>query len=239
MMQSCIEIGNFYPLKFWNKMLKHDYIWKDSNLLVACWLREDRLGINGVTGFGTTQPMGWVLWDPSFAVWALWLVNVMFKNNNLKHKQTKPQNVLKLSDALWVQPALKRSPAHGPALLLLHLQNQIPAGINHLPRSRDEASRWGLCWALVRCWGRSASSSSHAGVVGQHPAAPGQWAVLWCGLSARQSQIFSVTHTVARSGCCCGTGVPPSWVMSSWSSPIPSAKTPFNPTCPTKQPLWG
>lgn len=144
MMQSCIEIGNFYPLKFWNKMLKHDCIWKDSNLLVVCWLREDGLGINGVTGFGTTQPTGWVLCEPSFAVWALWLVNVMFKNNNLKHKQTKPQNVLKLSDALWVQPVLKRSPAHGPALLL-HLQNQIPAGINHLPRSRDESSRWGLC----------------------------------------------------------------------------------------------
>lgn len=213
-----------------------------SGKIVICSWRADcgrtGWGLMGWLALGPRSPWGECSGIPALQSWVLWLVNVMFKNNNLKHKQTKPQNVLKLSDALWVQPALKRSPAHGPALLL-HLQNQIPAGINHLPRSRDEASRWGLCWALVRCWGRSASSSSHAGVVGQHPAAPGQWAVLWCGLSARQSQIFSVTHTVARSGCCCGTGVPPSWVMSSWSSPIPSAKTPFNPTCPTKQPLWG
>lgn len=48
MMQSRTEMGNFHPLKFRSKMLKHDYIWEDCSLPAVCSPLKGGLGINGV-----------------------------------------------------------------------------------------------------------------------------------------------------------------------------------------------
>lgn len=149
MMQSRTEMGNFHPLKFRSKMLKHDYICKDCNLPAACSSWKGGLQVNGAT-----QCSGILACPCSYLLERLMMI--------LKYNQkTSPWHIFPLfSAALCLQPAQKNSPAPPwPTLPGLYFWRWIPVRTVH---------------PLLPCPGDKSQLSGHQG-----PLAAGEESLHW------------------------------------------------------------